>query len=170
MLSHRIFPTAFGHSGILFQKKPLLVKRIFPPLPHKRCVQEYLDKMGLSKPGKTPAIVDLCRAIQAYFEGMPIRVPWEWLDMEDRTPLQRAVLHAVSRIPFGEIRSYGRIADEIGHPRACRFVGTTLARNPYPILIPCHRVILADGSTGRFSGGPELKKKMILLERGLTSP
>ncbi|MBW2018537.1 MAG: MGMT family protein [Deltaproteobacteria bacterium] len=86
------------------------------------------------------------------------------------TPLQRSVLEAVATVPHGEVRTYGQIAAQIGHPRACRFVGTTLARNPFPILIPCHRIIWADGSIGRFFGGTDLKNRMLLLEKRKVVP
>jgi methylated-DNA-[protein]-cysteine S-methyltransferase len=110
-------------------------------------------------------VLNMCKNIQAYFEGTPIKAPWKFLDLSVLTPLQRSVLEAVASIPHGEIRSYGQVAAQIGRPRACRFVGTTLARNPFPILIPCHRILRADGSLGGFYGGTDLKKRMLLLER-----
>ena len=107
----------------------------------------------------------MCKDIKAYFEGDPIKATWKFLDISRLTPLQRSVLEAVSSVPHGEVRSYGQIAAQVGHPRACRFVGTTLARNPFPILIPCHRIVRADGSTGGFYGGTDLKKRMLFLEK-----
>jgi len=64
------------------------------------------------------------------------------------------------------LRSYRDIAVAVGRPRAYRFVGTTLANNPFPILIPCHRVIRSDGSFGLFGGGSDMKRKLIELEAG----
>ena len=120
---------------------------------------------GPAKPGHTPAVLNMCKDIQAYFTGAPIKAPWKFLDLSGLTPLQRSVLQAVSSVPCGEVRSYGQIAVQVGHPRACRFVGTTLAKNPFPILIPCHRIVRADGSLGSFYGGTDLKKRMLLLEK-----
>lgn len=83
-------------------------------------------------------------------------------DLSKLTSFQRSVLGAVSEIPCGETRSYGRIAAAIGHPRAARAVGTAVARNPIPVLIPCHRVLPATGEIGRYSmGGPLIKKALL---------
>jgi methylated-DNA-[protein]-cysteine S-methyltransferase len=162
---YHICPTAFGYTAILFQAEPFLVKRIFLPHSHKRGLKKKTQGLALAKPGHTPAVLDLCKDIQAYFEGIPIKTPWKLLDLSGLTPLQRSVLEAVATVPHGEVRSYGQIAAQDGHPRACRFVGTTLARNPFPILIPCHRIVRADGSPGGFYGGTDLKKRMLLLEK-----
>jgi methylated-DNA-[protein]-cysteine S-methyltransferase len=165
MIFYHICTTAFGYTAILFQTEPFLVKQIFLPHSHKMALTKQIQLTGPAKPGHTPAVLDMCKDIQAYFEGAPIKTSWELLDLSVLTPLQRSVLEAVASVPHGEVRSYGQVAAEIGHPRACRFVGTTLARNAFPILIPCHRIIRADGSTGGFYGGTDLKKRMLLLEK-----
>ena len=163
---YHICPTAFGYTPILFQSEPFLVKRIFLPHSHKKAlIKKQIQRIGPARPGHTPAVLDLCKDIQAYFEGIPIKTPWKVLDLNGLTPLQRSVLEAVATVPHGEVRSYGQIAAQVGHPRACRFVGTTLALNPFPILIPCHRIVRADGSPGGFYGGTDLKKRMLLLEK-----
>ncbi|OEU47010.1 MAG: hypothetical protein BA872_05635 [Desulfobacterales bacterium C00003060] len=111
-------------------------------------------------------VLHLCKDMQAYFTGGPMgNPPWKHLDLSGLTPLQRAVLEAVKRVPRGATRSYAQIAAQVGYPRACRFVGSALARNPFPILIPCHRIVRADGSPGGFHGGTDLKKRMLLLEK-----
>ncbi|MBW1836306.1 MAG: MGMT family protein [Deltaproteobacteria bacterium] len=79
------------------------------------------------------------------------------------TNLQQSVLVATTKIPYGDLRSYQAIAVTIGRPRAYRSVGSALAKNPFPILIPCHRVIRSDNSIGQFGGGA-LKRKLIELE------
>ena len=165
MISYHICQTAFGYAAILFQAEPLLVKRILLPHTHKKALKEQIQGTGQVKPGYTPAVLGLCKEIQAYFTGTPVETPWKFLDLSGQTPLQRAVLEAVASVPHGEVRSYGQIAAQVGHPRAHRFVGTTLARNPLPILIPCHRIVRANGSPGGFFGGTDLKKRMLLLEK-----
>ncbi|MBU1182307.1 MAG: MGMT family protein [Proteobacteria bacterium] len=87
------------------------------------------------------------------------------MDYCNLTELERFVLQATSRIPYGETASYKDIAKAVGRPEACRFVGNTLSKNPFPILIPCHRVIKSDGSCGGFGGGRDLKIKMLALEQ-----
>jgi len=78
------------------------------------------------------------------------------------TPFAKKVYKAVSSIPLGEIRSYKWVAQKIGRPRAMRAVGQVLKRNPWPLLIPCHRVICVDGRIGGYSSGQ--KKKIALLD------
>ena len=164
-IRYHICTTAFGYTAILFQTEPFLVKRIFLPHSHKKALKKRIQKTGPAKPGHNRAVLNMCKDIQAYFEGVPIKAPCKFLDISRLTPLQRSVLEAVSSVPHGEVRSYGQIAAQVGHPRACRFIGTTLARNPFPILIPCHRIVRADGSPGGFYGGTDLKKRMLLLEK-----
>jgi O-6-methylguanine DNA methyltransferase len=89
------------------------------------------------------------------------------LDLSPLTAFQRQVLEAARRIPRGEVRSYAWIAREIGRPRAVRAVGTALARNPLPVVIPCHRVIHASGDLGAYSGGGPAAKARLLAHEGV---
>jgi O-6-methylguanine DNA methyltransferase len=90
------------------------------------------------------------------------RVP---VDLRGRTEFERAVLLKALQIPRGEVRPYGWVASEIGRPAAVRAVGTALAHNPVPLLIPCHRVVRSDGHIGQYSlGGPENKRALLAWE------
>jgi O-6-methylguanine DNA methyltransferase len=81
------------------------------------------------------------------------------------TPFQRAVWQALLAIPYGETRSYRDVARAIGHPNALRAVGGANAANPISIVVPCHRVIAADGSLRGYGGGRELKARLLAMER-----
>ena len=81
------------------------------------------------------------------------------------TPFQLRVLEQLQRIPYGETRSYGEIAQAIGRPAAPRAVGAANGRNPIPIVIPCHRVIGSRGELTGFAGGLETKRFLLELER-----
>ncbi len=81
------------------------------------------------------------------------------------TAFQRSVWQALTRIPYGETVSYGELARRIGSPQASRAVGLANGANPLPIIVPCHRVIGADGSLTGFGGGLEIKRKLLALER-----
>jgi len=81
------------------------------------------------------------------------------------TAFQRSVWKALTKIPYGETASYGEIARRIGQPTASRAVGLANGANPLPIIVPCHRVIGADGSLTGFGGGPDVKRKLLALER-----
>lgn len=86
-------------------------------------------------------------------------------DLRGLTPFEEAVLRKTLEIPRGQVRPYGWIAREIGHPAAVRAVGTALANNPVPYFIPCHRVVRTDGHIGNYGGGgPEAKKSILTME------
>jgi methylated-DNA-[protein]-cysteine S-methyltransferase len=76
----------------------------------------------------------------------------------------RAVLEQTARIPYGSYLTYGEVAAEAGSPRAHRAAGNALARNPIPIVIPCHRVLRSGGAIGNYGGGPEMKARLLQLE------
>ena len=80
------------------------------------------------------------------------------------TAFQKAVWAELEKIPYGETRSYGQIAAQVGNAKACRAVGMANHRNPIPIFIPCHRVIGADGSLTGYGGGLDCKKVLLRLE------
>jgi methylated-DNA-[protein]-cysteine S-methyltransferase len=88
------------------------------------------------------------------------------IDRRLMKPFARKVLTATARVPFGEVTTYGELADRIGHPRAARAVGTALGSNPIPIVVPCHRVVRAGGDLGGYTGGPERKVFLLRLEGG----
>ena len=86
------------------------------------------------------------------------------LDLDGGTAFEHAVLAATRRIPPGQVRPYGWVAREAGHPGAVRAVGTVLARNPLPLLVPCHRVIRADGDLGGYMFGTDRKAELLRAE------
>ncbi len=107
----------------------------------------------------------LQHAIEARLAGdRRVRIP---LDLRGRTPFEVAVWMKALEIPRGEVRPYGWIAAEIGHPKAVRAVGTALAHNPVPLVVPCHRVVRSDGSIGQYSLGGPAAKRTILAAEGL---
>lgn len=86
-------------------------------------------------------------------------------DLRKLTPFERSVLETTRRIPRGEVRPYAWVAREMGHPAAVRAVGSALAHNPVPYLIPCHRVVRSDGHIGQYGGGgPAAKRSLLTLE------
>ncbi|MBV7694135.1 methylated-DNA--[protein]-cysteine S-methyltransferase [Streptomyces sp. TRM70350] len=82
------------------------------------------------------------------------------------TPFQRTVWEQLRRIPYGETRSYGQLAEALGNPNASRAVGLANGRNPIGIIVPCHRVIGASGSLTGYGGGLERKQRLLDFERG----
>lgn len=92
-------------------------------------------------------------------------VPWERLDTTEFSSFQERVLRATAVIPWGERRSYGEVADDVGSPRAAQAVGQALGDNPFPLLIPCHRVVRSDGTLGGYQHQSTNDLKRDLLER-----
>ena len=86
------------------------------------------------------------------------------------TDFQRTVWRALQRIPYGETRTYGEIAEAVGRPGAARAVGTANHRNPVPIIIPCHRVVGANGQLCGFGGGLDVKRRLLELEASHMPP
>ncbi|HEX9531977.1 MAG TPA: type II toxin-antitoxin system prevent-host-death family antitoxin [bacterium] len=88
------------------------------------------------------------------------------VDLSMVGPFERLVLERLRRIPKGQVRTYGDIAREIGYPGAARAVGNACAKNPVPLLVPCHRVVRSDGGLGGYSlrGGPALKRRLLAQE------
>jgi len=82
-----------------------------------------------------------------------------------RTNFTKKVYRIVLKIPLGEVRTYKWVAQKVGRPRSWRAVGQILKNNPYPLLIPCHRVIRTDGKLGGYIWGKNFKKKILNLER-----
>ncbi len=88
------------------------------------------------------------------------------LDLSSLTPFARKVLTALAHLPYGQTITYGQLAKRIGAPAGARAVGSCLARNPLPLIIPCHRVLPRTGGLGGFSApaGPNLKRRLLMLE------
>jgi methylated-DNA-[protein]-cysteine S-methyltransferase len=104
----------------------------------------------------------LSRQLEEYFAGE--RREFDLPLAPEGTPFERSVWDELRRIPFGETRSYGEIARAIGRPSASRAVGRANGANPIPIVVPCHRVIGADGSLTGFGGGLEAKSRLLEIE------
>ena len=106
--------------------------------------------------------VETRRQLSAYFKGELKQ--FSLALAPQGTEFQLTVLEALQRIPYGETRSYGELARDIGRPNASRAVGAANGRNPLPIVIPCHRVIGSNGTLTGFGGGLEIKQFLLDLE------
>jgi methylated-DNA-[protein]-cysteine S-methyltransferase len=110
-----------------------------------------------------PTLLAAAQQLHDYFSGqrksfdLPLQPAWG-------TPFQRAVWQALQRIPYAHTSTYGDIARGIGNPKAVRAVGAAIGQNPHSIIVPCHRVVGANGSLTGFSGGLDRKKHLLLHE------
>lgn len=105
----------------------------------------------------------LAQAVTAHLDGQSPRSHLAF-DLRGLSAFETAVLRAAATIPRGEVRPYGWIARAIGQPAAVRAVGSALGRNPIPLLIPCHRVVRADGSVGHYALGDDAKRRVLTAE------
>ena len=158
-LSYTTFKTDMGWVGILGSVKGLL--RITLPQPSAREAQQLL---GRSDAILAPHLFEnLAQRLRVYFGGHKV-IFSDQPDLSGATTFQRQVWQITSLIPYGETRSYAWVAEQIGNPRAVRAVGQALARNPLPIIIPCHRVLNSNGKLGGYSEGVEWKRYLLNLE------
>ncbi len=109
-----------------------------------------------------PVLLEAEKQLKGYFDGNRERfsLPFDFAGTE----FQRSVWQALTTIPFGETRSYGEIARQIGRPKAVRAVGAANGKNPISIMVPCHRVIGSKGGLTGFAGGLETKESLLELE------
>lgn len=156
-----VFDTRLGWIGVAWNERGIVALN----LPRSSREQALRD---LRRDYRTASFVqdapaEIVRELREYVAGQRNRfdLPLDWVSLK---PFQRAVLETAKQIPFGETRSYGWIAKQIGKPRASRAVGQALRANPIPIILPCHRVISGDGGLGGYAGGLSLKRKLLALE------
>jgi methylated-DNA-[protein]-cysteine S-methyltransferase len=174
MKSHfyTLLPSAFGTLSIVWQEtdKGPRVHRVF--LPNERTPVENLVQMTFvdASPLLCPAIAELGERTQRFLEGEAVDFELEIVALERCSEFQRRVLLAEYRIPRGWISTYGRIARSLGIPGGARAVGRALSRNPFPIIIPCHRAIRSNGELGGFQGGQKMKRALLELEGIQVSP
>jgi len=155
--------TAAGWVGLAFSAQGLVELRF--PVPSRA---EALGDLQAAFPAAALLPEDAWASVQEqlrrYFAGERVEFDAP-LDLRGWTPFQRRVWEAARRIPYGETRTYSGLAQEIGAPKAYRAVGSALAANPVPIIIPCHRVLRNDGALGGFGGGLPLKQRLLDMER-----
>lgn len=123
-----------------------------------------LSADGVTEDPNHPVLLEARRQLDEYFAGKRKRFDLP-LDFAG-TDFQRRVWAELLKIPFGETRTYGEIAERLGNKNAMRAVGAANGQNPIPIIAPCHRVIGASGSLVGFGGGLETKARLLELERG----
>jgi len=106
------------------------------------------------------------RELDEYFEGRRTAFDLE-LDLRAAPEFHVQVLHELATVPYGQVTTYGTLAKRVGHPTAARAVGVVMNRNPIPIVLPCHRVIGANGSLVGYGGGLDVKERLLRLEGAL---
>lgn len=122
-----------------------------------------LERIEDAAPEVRSTLKDAAAQLTEYFGGQRsgFDVALDWGAM---APFQRSVLEATAAVPFGHLDTYAGIARKIGNPGATRAVGNALGRNPIPVIVPCHRVIRSDATIGGYTGGLDIKQRLLSLE------
>jgi len=161
-----LFETAIGTCAVVWGERGIRALS----LPEKsesqlraRLTRQFPDAREEPPPAEIATAIDRIRAL---LHGGRDDLASLVLDMEDQPDFHRRVYDLARAIPPGETRTYGEIAAALGDKTLSRAVGQALGRNPWPIVVPCHRVLAANGKTGGFSadGGVETKMRMLTIE------
>jgi len=155
--------TAMGWLGVAWSERGLA--EVTLPQPTKAAA---LDKLPSGRDPAPPSppnldVITLADRLRRYFDGEAVIFD-EPLDPAIGTPFQRRVWAICRAIPRGETRTYGQLAHEAGSPRAARAVGQAMARNPWPVIVPCHRVLGSDHRLTGYGGGLEMKRQLLVME------
>lgn len=146
------------------------VRRVFLPREDTLALGIALTAFPGAVPRSCPAIEELCERIERFLEGEDVRLELDIVALESCSRFQRRVLLAEYEIPRGWVSTYGGIARSLETQGGARAVGGALARNPFPIIVPCHRAIRADHRLGGFQGGLKMKRALLELEGVPVSP
>jgi len=161
--SYSIFKTNIGWCGMVnFKKRALRILIGYPK--RKQLLKQILDEFG-DNAIKAPAAGEIIEKIKRYLSGERVFFNCA-IDWSSLSPFQLKVFKVAMKVPYGAVETYGNLAQKVGCPNGSRAVGRALSRNPYPLLIPCHRIVRGDGKLGGFSagGGVQLKKRLLELE------
>jgi methylated-DNA-[protein]-cysteine S-methyltransferase len=142
----------------------LRIQRIFLSDPQLKSEIKTLESFEQIAVGSSSQIAHLGEKIQRFFKGEKTEFDLELLDFNTCSEVQKKVLIAEYEVPRGWVSTYKRIAEKIGIPNGARVVGNSLAKNPFPIVIPCHRAIKTNGELGGYQGGMEMKRKLLEME------
>ena len=167
-----LFETPIGLCGLAWGEHGLLGAQLPEAVPGAawaRLRRRYPDAVEASPP--PPAVQRTIERINDLLAGGRDDLADVALDFSIVAPFNRRVYEIARAIPPGETSTYGQIAKAMGEPGAARAIGKALGDNPWPIVVPCHRVLGADGKPGGFSapGGVETKSKLLTIERARTS-
>ena len=164
MLKYDVFETSLGWVGAVSSSRGL--RRLTLPEPSREAAEDAIFPAQTEGASDPDEFEGLRQRLEGYFRGEDVDLSEEPVDLDGAPPFFRAAWDACRQIPPGETRSYSWLAAEAGQPEARRAAGQAMARNRLPLVIPCHRVLRADGSAGGFGGsvGISLKKRLLGIE------
>jgi len=164
--AHHVRHTPFGPIAIhwsIHEGQPKIL-RIVLSKPRASVARSFNASFASAKADTCSEIDRAADLIEAFLQGEDVYFPLESLRMDLCSDFQRRVLRAEYGIPRGQVSTYGLIAGFLGRPSAPRAVGTALARNSFPIFIPCHRAVRSDRTLGGYQGGRKMKRALLAME------
>ena len=164
--AHHVRQTPFGPIAIYWSihEGQSKILRIVLSKPRASAARSFNVLFAGAKADTCSEIDGAADLIEAFLHGEDVHFPLEILRMDLCSDFQRRVLRAEYGIPRGLVSTYGLIAGFLGRPLAARAVGTALARNPFPIFIPCHRAVRSDRTLGGYQGGRIMKRALLAME------
>lgn len=162
----KLFPTTLGQCAVVWNEHGIAAVRL-PEQTEGRMLSRLYRQFPLLEAGAPPhAVHDAVAGIVALLKGHARDLRFCTLDLRYTPPFQRRVYAAAQDILPGKTKTYGEIAALLGEPGAARAVGQALGHNPFPIIVPCHRVLASGAQSGGFSapGGVSTKLRMLLIE------
>ncbi|UCC12258.1 MAG: MGMT family protein [candidate division WOR-3 bacterium] len=162
----RVVPSRFGDTAVVWRwsghsDHEIRIIRVLLPEPGVSGGQLVRRQWSRAYEKHSDEQESVCAMLQSFLAGAKVVFPLDTLDFSGITPFQKTVLRIEYRVPYGKVTTYGHLAEQTGKPGAARAVGNTLARNPFPLIIPCHRAVRSDGSIGGFQGGTDLKRRLL---------
>lgn len=166
MTSYTTFPSAFDYFTIVWKEvdSNIRIQRVFLSKHKLKSESHALESFDQMKPRSSLVVNNLGKKIQQFLNGEEVKFDLELLDFSRCSEIQKKVLLAEYDIPRGWVSTYKRIANQIGIANGARVVGNSLAKNPFPIFIPCHRAIRSNGELGGYQGGITMKRALLELE------
>ncbi|MFH0887692.1 MAG: methylated-DNA--[protein]-cysteine S-methyltransferase [Planctomycetota bacterium] len=187
-MNHWLLKTSWGWCGLIIDRdtikaiilpsdnKSLVLKRLGkncnPPCLRRRLragrlfiISDSLNEKQITNCKLRPHVSRFLKDLNRYFNGEKVDFRYK-IDLRDSSDFEKSVYKVLRTIPYGTIRTYKWVAEKVGCPKGSRAVGNALAKNPLPLIIPCHRIVRSDGSLGSFSaiGGVKLKKRLLEVE------
>ncbi len=171
-LSYVLVPSTFGNLSITWRETERGPRVYRVLLPNEQALAQDVDQVTLSDASSLlpTAIAELGERVHRFLEGEAVDFELDLVALETCSEFQARVLLAEHRIPRGWVSTYGRVAKSLGVPGGARAVGGALGRNPFPIIIPCHRAVRSDGQLGGYRGGVEMKRALLEMEGVKISP
>ena len=163
---YQLIDSRFGQAALVWRRTSgrTPVVRIFLPRKRTALLAAIRPAFPGAQAASSAATKRLALKIGRYLEGKPVDFTLDELDMSVCSAFHRQVLTRLWQVPRGKVVTYGGLAALLGRAGASRAVGTAMARNPFPPVIPCHRVVRAGGEIGNFGGGSPLKKALLEME------